>query len=290
MDFSITGHTRLGGLLGSPVAHSISPMMHNDSFRHLGLDCVYLCFDVAPARLPGVVSALRDMNVYGFNLTMPDKEAVIPCLDQLSLEAELIGAVNTVKNEDGILTGYNTDGTGYMQAVRYAGYDVIGKEMTLLGAGGAASAIAVQAAIDGVSHLHLVSRRGHSWAKAEALVEKINSRTSCHADLTDLADSTTLRSLLERSTLLTNATSAGMAPHTDLTPLSDSSLLHPDLVVSDIIYNPRQTRLLTEAKQAGCAVFNGMYMLLYQGAAAFQIWTGHEMPVELIRARYFKAE
>ena len=110
MTYQITGHTRMGGLLGSPVAHSISPMMHNDSFRELGLDWVYLCFDVGPDRLGEVVNAFRSMNVYGFNLTMPDKEAVIPHLDELSLAAELIGAVNTVKNEDGKLIGHNDNG------------------------------------------------------------------------------------------------------------------------------------------------------------------------------------
>ena len=287
MDYQITGHTRLGGLLGSPVAHSISPLMHNDSFRALGLDFVYLCFDVGTEKLGEVVSAFRAMNVYGFNLTMPDKEAVIPYLDELSLAAQLIGAVNTVKYENGRMIGHNTDGTGYMKAVKDAGYDVIGKEMTLLGAGGAASAIAVQAAIDGVSRLHLVSRKGRSWEKAKHLVGSINKKTACQADLTDLADTGTLRRLLEQSTLLTNATSAGMAPNTDLTPIPDTTLFHPELIVSDVIYNPRETRLLAEARAKGCPTFNGMYMLLYQGEAAFQIWTGQEMPVALIKEKYF---
>lgn len=287
MDYQITGHTRLGGLLGSPVAHSISPMMHNDSFRALGLDCVYLCFDVGPERLGQVVQAFRSMNVYGFNLTMPDKEAVIPYLDELSLAAQLIGAVNTVKNENGKLTGHNTDGIGYMKAVKDAGFDVIGKEMTLLGAGGAASAIAVQAAIDGVNCLHLVSRRGRSWEKAKHLTDSINQKTACRADLTDLADTAALNALLERSALLTNATSVGMAPNTDATPIPDTSLFHTGLVVSDVIYNPRETRLLAEAREKGCPTFNGMYMLLYQGEAAFRIWTGQDMPVDLIKQKYF---
>lgn len=290
MTYQITGHTRMGGLLGSPVAHSISPMMHNDSFRELGLDWVYLCFDVGPDRLGEVVNAFRSMNVYGFNLTMPDKEAVIPHLDELSLAAELIGAVNTVKNEDGKLIGHNTDGIGYIQSVSAAGWDIRGKEMTLLGAGGAACAIAVQAAIDGVSRLHLVSRRGRSWEKAGRLVEQINKKTDCQADLTDLADGSRLRRCLETSSLLTNATSVGMAPQADATPIPDTSMFHPGLLVSDVIYHPSKTRLLREAQGAGCAVCNGMYMLLYQGAAAFKIWTGQEMPVELIRERYFSRQ
>lgn len=287
MTYQITGHTRLGGLLGSPVAHSISPMMHNDSFRQLGLDCVYLCFDVGPEKLKDVVQAFRSMDVYGFNLTMPDKEAVIPCLDELSLAAQLIGAVNTVKNENGRLVGHNTDGIGYMKSVSCAGVDVIGKEMTLLGAGGAACAIAVQAAIDGVARLHLVSRRGRSWEKAVRLVEQINQKTSCQADLTDLADTEELRRRIASSALLTNATSVGMSPAESETPIPDVSMFRPDLVISDVIYHPQKTRLLREAQEAGCHIFNGMYMLLYQGAAAFKIWTGQDMPVELIRERYF---
>lgn len=285
---NITGHTRLGGLLGSPVSHSISPMMHNDSFQQLGLDFAYLCFDVKPDRLKEAVSGLRAMNTYGFNLTMPDKEAVLPYLDELSLEAQLVGAVNTVKNENGRLIGYNTDGLGYLKSVEEAGCHIVGKEMTLLGAGGAACAIAAQAAISGVAKLHLVSRRGRSWDKAKKLVSDINQRTGCQTDLIDLADRKGLKKALASSLLLTNATSAGMAPDTNLTPLEDVCLLHPDLIVSDVIYNPRQTRLLQEAAALGCQTFNGMYMLLYQGAAAFRIWTGQDMPVELIRSRYFK--
>lgn len=287
MSIPITGHTRLGGLLGSPVSHSISPMMHNTGFQELGLDYVYLCFNVGQEKLGGVVQALRDMNVYGFNLTMPDKEAVIPFLDELSLAAQLIGAVNTVKNENGRLIGYNTDGIGFMKAARESGCNVTGKEMTLLGAGGAACAIAAQAAIDGVSKLHLVSRQGRSWEKAGHLVERINAKTSCQADLTDLADTDTLRSLLASSTLLTNATSVGMAPNVNATPIEDTSMFYPELTVSDVIYNPRETRLLAQAREKGCKTFNGMYMLLYQGEEAFRIWTGKEMPTELIKEKYF---
>ena len=287
MIHQITGRTRLGGLLGSPVSHSISPMMHNDSFYELGLDCVYLCFDVGQEKLGNVVNALRDMNTYGFNLTMPNKEAVLPYLDELSLAARIIGAVNTVKNENGKLVGYMTDGIGYMRSAKEAGCDVTGKEMMILGAGGAASAIAVQAAIDGVSKLHLVSRKSRSWEKAEKLVLKINENTNCQADLTDLADNEALRELLSSTALLTNATSVGMSPNKKATPLQDVSLFHPGLTVSDVIYHPRETRLLADARSAGCKTFNGMYMLLYQGEAAFKIWTGQDMPTELIKKRYF---
>ncbi len=288
MTYQITGHTRLGCLLGSPVSHSMSPMMHNEAFRLLGIDNVYLCFDTKNANLKTIVQALKEMNVFGFNLTMPDKDRIIPFLDELSAAARMIGAVNTVKNEDGRLIGHNTDGIGYMQSIRDTGYNPAGGAMTLLGAGGAASSIAIQAALDGVPKLHIVNRRGRSWGNALRLAETVNRDTSCRADVTDLADTASVNDCIRKSALLTNATSVGMAPDTDAIPLEDVSCLHPDLLVSDIIYNPRRTRLLQTAEQAGCRTVNGMYMLLYQGAAAFRLWTGQDMPVEEIRRKFFQ--
>ena len=290
MSIPVTGHTRLCCLLGSPVAHSISPLMHNESFRERDIDCVYLCFDVGKDSLGEVVRALRDCSVLGFNLTMPLKEAVLPFLDDLSEEAALIGAVNTVKNENGRLVGYNTDGMGYIRSVQAEGCEISGREMTLMGAGGAAAAIAVQAALSGASALHLAARAGKSWNRAVALTEQINASTSCRADLTDLSDTDTLQEVIDRSVLLTNATSAGMSPHEDVTPLPETVTLSPGLFVSDIIYNPRQTKFLKKAASQGCRYSNGLYMLLYQGAVAFKIWTGQEMPLELVRKKVFLSE
>lgn len=287
MSDRITGHTRLGGLLGTPVAHSISPLMYNETFRILDIDYIYLCFDTAHAELAGLVKALRDMNVFGFNLTMPDKERILPYLDDLSPAARMIGAVNTVKNENGRLIGHNTDGIGYIRSLADHDYDIKCGTMTLLGAGGAASAIAIQAALDGVPKLHIVNRRGRSWKNAQRLADEINRSTSCEADVTDLADLDGLRTVLEESSLLTNATSIGMAPNTEVSPLADPSVLHSGMLVSDIIYNPRRTKLLEDAAAAGCRTCNGMYMLLYQGEAAFRIWTDRDMPVETIREKYF---
>lgn len=287
MNTQITGRTRLCCLLGTPVAHSISPMMHNEAFRMLGLDFVYLCFDTKHADLKAMIQTLREMNVLGFNLTMPDKERVLPYLDELSPAAAMIGAVNTVKNENGRLIGHNTDGIGFMQSVKDTGYDVQSGEMTLLGAGGAASSIAVQAALDGVPALHIVNRKGRSWNNAVRLATLINERTDCRADVADLADGAAVREVIRKSSLLANATPIGMAPDTDASPIADTSCFHSGLLVSDIIYNPRFTKLMLDAKAAGCRTANGMYMLLYQGAAAFRIWTGREMPIETIRDKYF---
>lgn len=284
---NITGHTNLYGLLGSPVSHSISPMMHNEAFNLLNLDNVYLCFDVDTSTLKTAVEGLKAIGIKGFNCTMPDKNLMYELCDEVSPAAKLVGAVNTVKNENGILKGHMTDGVGYMMAAKDAGYDLVGKNMTLLGAGGAATAICAQAAIDGVKELNVFSIKDQFFDRAKKLIENINNTTSCKATLYDLADKEALREAISRSYILTNATSVGMAPNTDNCIIEDASMLRKDLIVSDIIYNPRETKLIKMAKEAGCSTFNGLYMLLYQGAEAFKIWTGMDMPTEEIKAKYF---
>ena len=284
----ITGHTRLTALLGSPVAHSISPLMHNEAFQLLNLDYAYLCFDVNEETLPAAVEGLKACGIRGFNLTMPNKNQIVKLLDELSPAARLIGAVNTVVNDKGHLVGYNTDGVGYMQAVRDAGYDITGKTITIMGAGGAATAICAQAALDGVEKIHIFAREtSRFWERTQKLVENINSTLPCKAVLHENKDTGALARAISESTLLLNATSVGMAPDTNSTIIQDTSLYHPDLIVSDVIYNPRETRFLREAREAGCRTFNGMYMLLYQGAEAFRLWTGKEMPIKEIKEKYF---
>lgn len=285
----ITGHTQLTALLGSPVAHSISPLMHNEAFAQLGLDYVYLCFDVNEDSLETAVNGLKAAGIRGFNLTMPNKNLMAQLADRLSPAAQLLGAVNTVVNDNGLLTGYNTDGIGYMRSVQDAGYDVIEKTITVMGAGGAASAICAQAALDGVKKIHIFARpTSRFWERTVKLADTINQTTGCRVLVHEHGDTSALRDALQESALLVNGTSVGMAPDTDRTILSDTSLLHPDLIVSDVIYNPRKTRLLDEAEAAGCRTFNGMYMLLYQGAEAFRLWTGLDMPVDVIKAKYFQ--
>ena len=284
----ITGHTRLTALLGSPVAHSISPLMHNEAFQLLDLDYTYLCFEVNEETLPAAVDGLKACGIRGFNPTMPNKNKIVELLDELSPAARLIGAVNTVVNDDGHLTGYNTDGVGYMQAVKDAGYDITGKTITIMGAGGAATAICAQAALDGVEKIHIFAREtSRFWDRTQKLAENINSTLPCKAVLHENKDTAALAQAISESALLLNATSVGMAPNTEGTIIEDTSLYHPDLIVSDVIYNPRETRFLKEAKEAGCRTFNGMYMLLYQGAEAFRLWTGKEMPVKEIKAKFF---
>lgn len=290
MNNQITGHTGLLCLLGSPCSHSISPMMHNKSFEALGLDYRYLAFDVNEETLPAAVAGLKAMNARGFNLTMPDKNLMVSLCDRLSPAAAIIGAVNTVVNDNGVLTGHNTDGIGYMQSVKDAGFDIIGRKMTLLGAGGAATAILVQAALDGVSDISVFLRKtSRFYDRAEKTAKTLMEQTDCNIKLCDFSDTEALRQELAGSCILTNATSIGMAPNEDSCPVPDESYLPDGLVVSDIIYNPKQTALLRMAAKKGLKTFNGTYMLLYQGAEAFRLWTGADMPVELIKKEFFSA-
>ena len=282
------GSTRLTALLGSPVAHSLSPAMHNTAFRLLGLNCVYLCFDVDESALPAAVEGLRQCGILGFNLTMPDKNLMADLADELSPAADLIGAVNTVVNCDGRMIGHNTDGAGFLRSASDAGWSAAGNTLTIMGAGGAASAIAAQAALDGAERLYIAARPASRFhARSERLVQSITERTPCRASLIDIENTDIFAEAVQASTLLVNATPVGMEPDTDHSLIQDPSLFHNRLVVSDIIYSPRKTRLLKQAEEAGCRVFNGMYMLLYQGAEAFRLWTGREMPTEKIRELFF---
>ena len=276
MSKHITGHTGLLCLLGSPVAHSVSPEMHNEACDQLGLDYTYLAFDVPEDKMPEAVQGLRTMGARGWNITMPGKNIMCKLADKVSPASEISGACNTIVNDNGVLTAYTTDGV-----------DIIGKKMTLLGAGGAATAILVQAALDGVAEINVFNVRDNFFARAEEIVAKLNERTECKVTLHDFSDPEVLRASIADSAILVNGTSVGMAPNVDRTIITDTSMFHKDLFVFDVIYNPQETRLLREAKEAGCKTGNGMYMLLYQGAASFKLWTGEEMPVEIIKEKYF---
>ncbi len=283
MEHEITGKTKLTALLGSPVAHSISPHIHNAAFRQLGLDYVYLAFDVKPEQLEEAVRGLKAVGICGFNLTMPHKVRILPLLDELTPAARLAGSVNTVTLRDGWMIGHTTDGEGYMRSLAENGQDVIGKKMTLLGAGGAACAICAQAAMDGVAAIDMFKRRNASWGKAESFCETVAGETGCRVRLLDINDPARLAESIAESAILTNATNVGMAPNTGKSPIPDASVLREGMFVSDIIYNPRETRLLKDARERGCVTQNGLQMLLFQGAASFACWTGREMPVSSIR-------
>lgn len=284
----ITGKTGLTALIGTPVSHSISPQMHNEAFRLLGLDYVYLAFDIAPDDLESAVLGLKQIGIQGFNVTMPHKTAIVPLMDELTPAARLAGACNTVINENGRLIGHTTDGIGFMDAAKDAGQDLTGKTVTLLGTGGAATAICAQAALDGVKEIRIFRRPTEpAFSEAALFAAKVSDASDCKLSVHSLSDAYALRDSIAHSDMLVNATNVGMSPHPDECLIPAATWLPPDLAVCDIIYNPRKTKLYRLAEEAGCTVFNGMYMLLFQGAASFKCWTGFDMPVEAIREKYF---
>lgn len=288
MSSHVTGRTGLLCLLGSPVAHSISPEMHNEACALLDLDYEYLAFDVGVEGLETAVKGLKAMGARGFNLTMPDKNKMAGLCDELSPAAKIGGAVNTVVNEDGRLIGHTTDGIGYMMSARDAGVELRGRRMVQLGAGGAGTAILVQAAMDGLAAIDVFNARDAFWPRAEGIVKQLNEQTGCKVALHELANLDRLKAVLAGADLLLNTTPVGMSRIPGCL-IPDASYFHPGLVVSDVIYEPKETALLKLAREAGLKTFNGMYMLLYQGAASFKLWTGRDMPTEQIKAKYFKA-
>ena len=291
-NMEISGRTKMICLLGSPVAHSMSPAMHNEAFAELGLDYRYLAFDVKEGELAGVMDSFRKMGVRGFNLTMPLKTEAVALCDRLSPAAEIAGSVNTVVLEDdGTATGHTTDGIGFTESARQEGVDFRGQKVTLLGTGGAGIAILVQLALDGAREVAVFERAGSRFHDRTArVVAELNERTHCHVTVYDYEDAVMQQQIAE-SCLLINATNVGMAPHTDACIIPDPSWLTQraaaPLVVADVIYNPRKTKLLEMAEACGLKSFNGINMLLYQGAAAFELWTGEKMPTEKIKAKFF---
>lgn len=285
----ITGRTKLMALLGSPISHSLSPKMHNLSFEKLGLDYIYLAFDVnSDEQLADVIKGFRALNIRGANITMPNKTLVCKYLDKLSPAAEMTGSVNTIVNDGGVLKGYMTDGVGYMRSLKEEGVDIIGKKIVVAGAGGAATAICVQAALDGVKEISIFNRKTSSYTRAEKVAQKINKETNCKAKVFDLYNINILRTEIQESSIFIDATSVGMKPLEDKCNIPDPSILYPDLVVSDIVYEPSKTKLLNMAEKQGCKVINGYGMVLWQGAEAFKLWTGKEMPVDYVKELLFK--
>lgn len=279
----ITGHTELIGLMAYPIRHSSSPAMHNEAFAQLGLDYAYFAFEVTNETLEDAVKGIRALQLKGSNVSMPNKTVVGQYLDELSPAAKLCGAVNTIVNENGKLTGHITDGIGYMASLKDNGIDVIGKKMTIAGAGGAATAIEIQAALDGVKEMSIFNIKDKFWENAEKTIEKIRSNTDCVVNLYDLDDKDKLKEEIADSYLFAQATGVGMKPLEGQSVIPDTSFLRPDLIVTDTVYAPRQTKLLEQAEEAGCKCMNGLGMMLFQGDAAFHLWTGKHMPLEQMK-------
>lgn len=266
-------------VIGDPVEHSLSPPMHNAALKELGLDkeFTYNRMRIPKEDLEKFVEKLRVGAVTGASITMPDKEAIIPFLDQLTREAELIQGVNTVYKKDGKVIGHNTDGIGCIRALEEAGISPAGKRVVLLGAGGAARAIAITLALREVEKLLILNR---TVDKAEALASSIMNKTNVCISSSSLDK---LEGALKDADVLINATSVGMKGETENQALVSANLMRSDLVVEDIVYNPGKTKLLEEAEKAGAKTVEGLNMLVYQGAEQFEIFTGRKAPIEVMR-------
>ena len=284
MEKRISGHTRLLALIGSPVGHSGSPAMYNYSFEKLGLDYAYVAFDVKEDGVKGALDAMRLFNMRGMNVTMPDKVEAARYMDELSPAAQIIGAVNTIVNEDGKLIGYMTDGEGFVNNLKDHGVSIVGKKMVVAGGGGAATAIQVQCALDGAKEISIFNKKDSFFERTLATAEKIKAAVpGCIVNVYDIDDADRLAKEMQNADIFVNATIVGMKPMEDQSIIKDLSLLRPELVVADIVYNPEETKLLKDAKAAGCTCVGGKGMLVWQGASAFWLYTGMEMPVEEVK-------
>jgi shikimate dehydrogenase len=264
----VTGKTKIIGIFGYPVGHTLSPAMHNAAFEHLGLDYTYLPFLVRPDALQQAVEALRALSLVGVNTTVPHKEAVIPFLEEVSSEAAFIGAVNTIVNKDGRLTGYNTDGRGFMLSLTARGIDVSNRKILVIGAGGAARAVGYYLR-DTAEKLVIYNRGREKLQRLVADLSKDRENVSAIEELCGI----------EQFDIIINATSLGLNPDDPL-PF-DPAPLTSRHIVCDLIY--RKTPLLASAEQQGCTTVNGLGMLLYQGVLAFELWTSETAPVEVMK-------
>lgn len=272
----ISGRTGVLGVIGHPVSHSGSPAMHNAALAATGLDYVYVAFDVAVEAAANIGDTMRTLGIVGLNVTVPHKQAVMAGLDEISPEAQAIGAVNTIHQQDGRLTGHNTDAHGILSSLREdGGVEQLPPSVVLLGAGGAARAILYALLADAnVEHVTLLNR---TPARADALADDLGA-----------GDRVTVGTLNETGAiadagLLINSTSIGMQPAADVSPVGDGSALHDGLVVVDIVYKPLQTQLLQQAQAAGARPVDGLGMLVHQGVRAFEIWTGVTPPAHVMR-------
>ncbi len=275
----ISGKTKLCGIIGDPVEHSMSPVMHNAAYERLGLDYRYVPFRVKKEELGKAIDGIKALNLRGLNVTIPHKVAVIPLLDKLGPLAEKIGAVNTIVNDDGVLIGYNTDATGFTQALLEKGIEPKGNNVVVLGAGGASRAVSF-ALVERGAHLIILNRLLElDWA--EELANGLSKASGREVKALEL-NRENLEEALSKADILVNATSVGMSPNISET-LVTSDQLNSSLIVFDIVYNPLKTRLMGEAEAAGAKTISGLDMLVWQGALAFEKWTGLKPSAELMK-------
>ncbi len=276
----INGKTRIYGIIGHPVTHTFSPKMQNAAFEALGINAVYLPFEVHPSRLKEAMDGIRSLSIHGINCTIPHKEAVLTYLDAADPLARKIGAVNTIVTKEGKLKGYNTDGAGFIRSLEEIGFSCGGKKVVILGSGGSAKGIAFSLAESGVSEITLLSR---NMDKGLALISSLKEHYPGGEFNLHSLPLEGVEELLELADLLVNTTPVGMVPQQDQSPLESLKGLSSRALVADIIYAPRKTKLLQMAEERGIQGTNGLGMLLHQGAIAFELWTGEKAPLEVMR-------
>ncbi len=288
MEKRISGKTGLLGLIGSPVGHSGSPAMYNYCFEKLGLDYAYLAFDIKVDEVEKAIEAIKTFRMRGCNVTMPCKNETVKYMDELSPAARIIGAVNTIVNEDGRLIGHITDGKGFVDNLRDHGVEIAGKKIIVCGGGGAAAAIQVQCALEGAREISVFNIKDAFFERTLQLTEKIRQeKPECIVNVYDIADIEKMREEIASSDILANATIVGMKPMDNESVVKDVTMYRPGLVVVDAVYNPKETKMLREAKAAGCTCIDGQGMLVWQGAEAFKLYTGQEMPVQEVKELFF---
>lgn len=288
----ISGHTHLISLLGSLIRHSMSPATHNLSFEKLGVDSVYVVFNVRQDDLPSIIAAMKRMDGWdGSNVTMPCKQAIIPLLDGLSDSAELMGAVNVLKKEeDGRIIGHNTDGAGMMQNIRNHGEEIEGKTITVVGPGGAGSAVLVQAALDGAKKVHVFAREGGpSYARSTVLLPRVQEKTGAEMILHAFENKEEMKGAIAESDILINATPVGMGESAGQSSVP-AEFIKEGMVVADTVYHPRMTQILKDAEAKGCKVIGGIGMMIEQAARGEEIWYGVNMPTQEILDELFPEE
>ncbi|MBS6953014.1 MAG: shikimate dehydrogenase [Enterocloster asparagiformis] len=290
---TVSGHTGLLALIGSPVGHSGSPATWNFSFETLGLDYIYVAFDIGEEQVPDAMKAFRTLGIKGGNVTMPCKIAAAKEMDELSQAARIAGAVNTIKNENGKLTGHITDGLGFVLNLKDNGVEIKGKKIVIAGGGGAATAIQVQCALSGAREIVIFNRKDAFFERALLTAEKIREIVpDCAVDVYDIADAQRMTAEVRSAEILANATVAGMKSQAqpelaETSIVQDLNALYPGLVVADAVYNPLETVLLRDAKAAGCRCIGGRGMLLWQAAASFREILGVDMSVDAVRKRFY---
>jgi len=275
----VSVHTKLISLLGYPLAQTFAPQMFNETFKALDMDYFYFPIEVEGEKLETIVNAIRCMNYVGFNVTKPNKSAILKYLDDLDELAETIGSVNVVTIRDGVLKGYNTDGVAFVQALlEETGMDLSENTFLIFGAGGASRAVSSTLAFQGAGELYIIDKFDEASA---SLVESVNSKIRKCAQFVPY-ENAPVKDLIEQADVLVNATGIGMYPHVDNTPI-DKTLLHKELFVVDITYNPVKTRLLLDAEEEGCRTMNGVGMAINQGTRGFALMTGKPEPVEIMK-------